>query len=702
MIIPRIFVIFFLSLVLSFFVPSGALPQECSKHAPAYDGTYCWDNFNTLITHLNDTSRRNGDYRIVQPRNGRQTPITSHNQYNNSCFFFSSAPIVEHLGWSRFAPGGHYSRGFFYFTRSSINYYFPMDVGYLASPEHLIITYLSFDVSYRYLANPSSYDNNLDNYPPNGFYVDDYDAAGDPVDLDDAPRTTLNRNLVNCYSGAGAWYNYWEPGDEYGWCANLTGGDRFERWINAPLGGCSRGECPCEATAGCGIFWFMNRVLPHDTSMAGCNDARNITPNSTNVTQVNATRRIIKAFVDHNIPLLVAVDNGGHFMTLVGYAELDADNLPIKGILADPVDKMYWTPLLTATNWDLPDRWSLVTVHPWNQHLDRACETGGWAKDLDPSLPSGFKLCTIEDELEPERCVPRHYGITVTCENDGAELSSHFAYVEDPFISDSRSIDCDKVIVRYADGANTVTSATARRYQYNSYRHEWEILSTYSPNSLSSSSATAGRSGPESTIVWDGAWHNNYWLVAQDLEGQYTKRRTSIELNLDTGQKTQVEITPPNTYGLSIKCIDDGSVVAEYYSESDHEVSSGDGATHYDKQIFFESGNVSCDRIQLSVNLGQGIEVTGAEIERQYYSLSEGRWQKANSTAPWSPDMSAYFVDGLSGYTRIFTWHDIWPDNYFVVAENVGDGASYGDRKTVVRLKTGDGTIFREIDIVPN
>ena len=436
----------------------------------------------------------------------------------------------------------------------------------------------------------------------------------------------------------------------------------------------------------------MNKFLA--AGVAGVNDARPLNPNAGSTTDLEHMRSIIKAFVDHNLPLLVSVQGGGHFMTLVGYADLDASGVPRTGILSDPVRRAYWTSDLLS--WNGTDRWSLNVIYPWNQHLARACEEDGWAKELDNGLPSKFKLCTMPDGWAVE-AQDRFYGADVTCTNGGVIKAQYFAYAEDPFISDSRQIDCDWLGLWYNDGSKQAKSATARRYQYNSANSKWEILSTLRADSVKI--YAGGDLGPRNHIIWDAAWPENYWLVASGLEGQYPSRRTSIELKFKDGSSKYIEVTPGGAYGVKVKCLDNGSVIKSYFSEADHSAFGVGTGTGDNLQVFFEADNVSCDRVEATVNLGKGTPVSKATIERQYYGPS-GQWLKLNSSAPWTPDTSTTLVDGLSGSTRRFVWDNKWPENNWLVARDVESGDTRGDRRTILRLFNGS-QVIRQIEIVP-
>jgi hypothetical protein len=54
-----------------------------------------------------------------------------------------------------------------------------------------------------------------------------------------------------------------------------------------------------------------------------------------NFENVDHLKAVIKGFIDHGIPLVVSVENGGHYNTLIGYRE-HGDNFYI--YTADPLD----------------------------------------------------------------------------------------------------------------------------------------------------------------------------------------------------------------------------------------------------------------------------------------------------------------------------------------------------------------------------
>jgi hypothetical protein len=704
----RMFIIHAVCLVALLCADRATVFGACSDdtHFWADHGVHCWDDFTELTGYLNNPDRRSPVFRIVQPRNGRDTAIASHNQFFNACFFFSIAPIMEHLGYSRFERFGSYTYDMDYLTSGGLMTYNDFDAGYFGSPEHLIATYVHYDTHGRGIDGGAG----VGIYPC-GFFLDD-----DCDDLAGSPRTDLNQSQYPC-----KWYfdpadcnpyAIFDDGTEYGFCSDIsqvpsTRGsvDTFDRWLNTAQCGCGSTECPCSPDASCGSFGFLNQVLVSDARIGGCNDALNFSPAGSDEEQY--LRKVIRAFVDHNIPLLAAVDDGGHFMTLIGYADLDEAGLPCTAILADPIYRTYWTADLTA--WGLTDRdderWALVGITPWAQHLDGGCDEGGWAKAFDEdqtasqSLRDKFRLCRTAGN-DMSRCVDRYYGIQLSCYDEGLVQSRYHAYVEDPFIAVPRNTSCDMVALRWADGNTRVESATINRYWYNTGSKGWERISSYTPDSNTAYGASPGHSGGQNLIVWDEAWPENYWLAAEGLPSPTTKRRTTVELSLSDGSQKRVEIAPPGTYGLTVNCIDNGQTVATYFAEADHDVFTTQRPDMVSRQFFVEDRNVSCDSVGVKVSLGYGSAVSQAEIERWYYG-TDGRWLKANATAPWESDQSYTLEENLTGTVKGFLWTESWPDDHWLVADGVGSGADWGSRKTIIRLYNRGGEIAREIEIVP-
>ncbi len=675
-----LFILFAIVLLITY-MWSKDIQAECTDEYAPYACVTCFDTFDDIMSHLRD--QRSQNIRVVQLRNGRDTPMTVHSQYFNACFFFAIAPIIEYLGYSAFEHLGSFDVWMRYMNREGLQGY-SLDAGYYGSPEHLIAKYFTYDTIYRGLWGGEG----TDIYPC-GFFADEPTIRCSP---EDEIRLALNDDDLSCHSIGS--YIIFNPGEEYGVCNDIT--NHFPAFLNRVSSGCNNwGECLCAPDASCGMFWFMNRVLPEYTRIAGANDARRIYGNSYSNRQ-NA-RRIIKTFVENNMPLLVSVNRGGHYMTLVGWADLDEHGLPRYGIVADSVRKVYWK--VDLLNWNENQRYSLDTIYPWNQHLNRGCESGGWAQELDSHLSASCQVCsnvvgTTEMEADP------YYGIGLTFVNDEREYVNYHKSVDDPFISESRNIYCDRVALRYVDGVNEVTYARIRRYWFNSDLNQWSVVSSYAPDELQHTPPMMGRQGTQNIIQWDRIWSDNGLVVANGLPGRYTKWRTAIELRLSSGNTKWIEIAPPETYGIRVECINDGRVVARYFSEAEHDTFKMSHAVNDKFVVFNEDRNLSCDSILVTMNLGYGTYVADAEIERQYYG-SAGRWLKANSSAPWDPDRENNIFNGLTRTTKEFVWERAWPENYWLSARNVGSGSSLGDRKTVIRLKNSVGTILRTIEIVP-
>lgn len=645
-------------------------------------------DFNQLMNYLNDPARKNPEYRIVQPRNGQDTVAARHTQYDAACFFFATAPIVEQLGYADWELGSHRNYTFVYDDGRRPLPSETLDVGYDASVEHLMASYVDGDTK--------------------GFGQQHYQ----PSFLNPA-GTGLNPNPIPC---SGDFF----PGQEYGLCDPIAG-SVYEDWLNELGSGCSGGVhtgCPCDQTSNCGCYWFLNqRLQTLDTGAprAGCNDARGYRPSS--LDDAEDLQRVIKAFVDENIPLLVTVDNGDHFMTLIGYADLDEDGLPKTAIAVDPNYDSgtpdYW--IMPSIDDDgswgrggqgFTERCSLNSIIPWNQSLHGGCETGGWAKALDASLEvsegSGkkFAVCSQPSGWSHD-CVDPFFGIEITCHDNGQIKREWFRNLENPFIVENGNVDCDTFTVMFADGEHYVKSALLERYQYDvrgewppragATSPHWEAISRYIPDATPHLYITD--QGIYTEINWDRTWNDDYWLVAQNLSDPYTKRRTTILLVLNDDQKVVLEIAPPETYGIGVTCSDADGVI-DYFIEADAEV-------FQDTNFIVDPHDHDCDTVSAFVALGAKHHVEQAAIDRWGYgtSTSPGAWAQITPTGFADTRVSVAWIE-LSGNAKYFEWDESWPDSYWLVADNIGAGDSE-DRKTRIRFLMLNWDT-REIQIVPH
>jgi hypothetical protein len=642
--------------------PLASLSYACESNTRFAD-------FAELMEFLQSENRKNPEYRILQLRYGQDTLAPRHTQYSRSCYFFAIQPVLEYLGYSRFVQGGSYRYLFNYAARDGLKLHRTLDAGYYLSAEHL----MAMSIHHESLYNRCEYDGgwSCDPFSRDEFYSD-------------ATKTEINTNPVTCS-------NRFADGQEYGPCPSRS--DDYEAWLDAVGNGCGGPGAPCRAEAESGMYWFANQVLQRD---AGCNDMRPFRPDPDNYTDKLHMRRVVKGFIDNNLPLLVDVRQGGHFMVLIGYLDLSSNGLPKQAIITDSYGSYSLVSLID--HWNEHDNCSLRELLPWNQHMNAGCESGGWAAELD-ALSRDFSLCTMPDDWSANCVDNRIYGAEVICEDNSNVRRQYFAYEDDLFISEPNRISCDKVKLRYADGERGVDSVTIQRFWYSADDEEWISGQLYHPDALTTQSAGYQRPGLVSVAEWDSAWPENYWLVAEELSGSYTKRRVTITMTFNDGTEKKIEISPPNTYGAQIDCIDNGGVVSRYTYEADHGVFSVVDEHYADKMFLYESNKRSCDEVVVRVNLGEATNVVSATVQRMYYTAANGEWRAAQME--WWPDFNAMITDGLSGYTREFTWDDAWIDNYWLVGDTVGSGSSYGDRKTVIRLFDGDLNLIRKFDIVP-
>lgn len=682
----------------------------------------CWEDYNQLIEELTRPTRRSHTMRIVQSRNGLPAPMAVHTQYGAACFFFAVAPILEYLGYSRFEHGSHYVQRLWYKVRDHEYLEFhDLDVGYHGSPEDLIVRHYIAEVVDRTLFGSEG----AEIYPC-GFF------AGDTCNLAVDPRLTINTTGVLCHDPVNIInYHIFEPGQEYGMCQTLlpTAGasaDSYPAFLNAAVAGCDNATCACAGNATCGAYYFLNK---RSNGAGGCRDALNFDARVATSAEKNALRRIIKGFIDNNTPLLAGVNSGDHWIPIVGYADMDRQGLPETAITADSVQRVYWLVDLRVGMrpdvWNRPERYSIRGISPWNHNLDRACEERGWARRLDrvirstysQAIANKYQLCgTAQTRLACED--DRYYGAELLCERDSDgnraidQRTRYFVNEDDLFVSDHRTISCDKLRLRWRDGSRRVTHARAYRFSLDAASGRWTQLSSYAPDTapVVESTPPPGRTGPETQVVWDRQWTDGRTLVGDGISASSPKRRTTLYLRFDNGDVRTIEISPPGTYGVDISC----------FRETPG-TSAGAGSARYSVHRFFHKepvrdlfladqpdykymttipvpSNTTCDALAVQVKLGTNHQIASAEVERFYYGAA-GVWRSARGV--WHPNLSQDRDEGLSGGTKYFFWGRSWENQHWLAAHNVGEGAGYGDRKTVIRLKNRAGATVRVIEPVP-
>lgn len=113
---------------------------------------------------------------------------------------------------------------------------------------------------------------------------------------------------------------------------------------------------------------------------------------------IEHVKRTIKAFIDHNIPLLTGFRNGGHFTVIMGYLE---QNNRFNVYMADPLDGWGRPYYLKPMRWlkveltdDVIDSGLIPGFMVYNHsNTERGCNQGGWAKAIDDAH-SNKVLCS--------------------------------------------------------------------------------------------------------------------------------------------------------------------------------------------------------------------------------------------------------------------------------------------------------------------
>ena len=444
---------------------------------------------------------------IIQPRYGQTILQNRHRQYGRACGIFSMAMATEYLGFAHFTPGANYDWQFDYgpFAGATVN------IGFFGSAEHLMAEI------YDFKTRPDR-------------KLPDEEKLGDYI-FDNYSTTSCDRYVKDGYDDdpVPPPYRGIHVTDLYGYCQSRT--DRFPSWFNTIGTGCSS----CRYDEPEGIMGFLNQ-----RTLVGCNDANSFSANADNLDDM---RRIIKGFIDNNVPLLMASRGGQHFMVIVGYANLDDLDPPLPRtiIVSNPhltKDANYGSApggtqpgprpkFWIFDNLDRIDTWTdrgstvaayfanVQRIFPWNQHLNGGCEAGGWAAQLDEQL-SEVSLCSHPTSLA---CTPQWFGYQVICIRDGFHRKYH-GFTEDMFITEPRNTTCDDIYVAYADGTNReVASTEITRYAYDNSLARWIEYQTWTPNRRVTSDYLAGRA---TSIWWTAKWPNNNFWTAEGLDAPRT------------------------------------------------------------------------------------------------------------------------------------------------------------------------------------
>nr|CBH36734.1 hypothetical protein containing FG-GAP repeats [uncultured archaeon] len=287
---------------------------------------------------------------------------TTHKQYGPSCGYTSLNMVLEYLGLADHSQRLFYSRDLDEPANpvdgSEWGAGRAVDVGYLLSMEHIM-----YEAFHKARADD-----------PNWFYSDRY------------PNAFMDGNgrLNTIDGGNGSFYEIqynighvvWNP-------ATGTATGQVQKWLE---------HCP-------GVGFERLSYVANKYSH-GVEDARGLGTtlgSGGNFENISHLKAVIKGFIDHDIPLVLAVENGGHYNALIGYWE-SGDVFYI--YTADPLDgwarPFYSKPMrwkrLRLTPDALSEGAAVVSGMILYGHSESSCVSGGWAREIDSRFHSDI-LC---------------------------------------------------------------------------------------------------------------------------------------------------------------------------------------------------------------------------------------------------------------------------------------------------------------------
>ncbi|MEJ2023853.1 MAG: hypothetical protein P8Y00_02325, partial [Deltaproteobacteria bacterium] len=553
--------------------------------SPLWGHSYRYHTDAELQTYLATTS----NFKILPSRAGQTILKARHQQYNSACGIFSIAPIVEYMGYTRYQPGSSWVRNTQFLRHqageceggvcygSDVTATSSLDVGYFASPEYIAQDVMRINSFYGQRGyNPNDPQKKID-----------YLAFLDKVENGSSLTESCN------------WYYLSDSSLPYGECADSA--YDFSEWLKSIGNGCNT----CTPTEPDGMIAYFNRY-----AIFGCKDAKRFylggslytldgTPGWYGLSSaaVNQYRKVIKSFIDNHIPLEGVIRYGGHFVTIIGYANLDEDGLPLDIIAVNPhlhrnanfgeghcpgPRPLYWVfrDMDQPQYWIAPDKTYRADFHicedntttesqltvfdnlsgfiSWMQHLELGCEAPeGWAYKLDQELklPGNAALCRPEPDV-PDwgTCVAPVYATIVNCYRDGKSTphrqyiiyEDEFDYANHHFEFESRNTTCDDISVSagFEEGGRRLASATITRQGWNANAQNWETFQTWDQDTNSYVAMLSGQTGIRNAIGWYGSWPENYWLTASGLAEPDTMRRTVIKLAFEDGHTQEIFIGP--------------------------------------------------------------------------------------------------------------------------------------------------------------
>nr|QNO54192.1 hypothetical protein HDCMKPKE_00001 [Methanosarcinales archaeon ANME-1 ERB7] len=307
---------------------------------------------------------------------------TTHKQYPDSCGYTSLNMVTEYLGLADHTQHLYYSRDL---DESANPVHMSewgagraVDVGYHLSMEHII-----YEASHK-----AREDNNSWVWKLNTFM----DGNG---------------RLNTSDGGTGSFYEIqynighvvWNP-------ATGTATGRVQKWLE---------YCP---GVGFGRLSYVANKYSH-----GVEDARGLGAtlgSAGNFADFNHLKAVIEGFIDHDIPLVLTVENGGHYNTLIGYWECGDD---FYTYTADPLDgwgrPFYGKPMrwkkIRLTPDALPEGAAVVSGMILYGNSESSCASGGWAREIDRRFHSNI-LCVSPVPKTPQKGDLNGDGIVTTAD----------------------------------------------------------------------------------------------------------------------------------------------------------------------------------------------------------------------------------------------------------------------------------------------
>jgi len=296
---------------------------------------------------------------------------TIHKQYGDTCGPASLAMVMSYTGLAD-------TRTRMFFDRDLNQPANPVnapvwnaatmvDVGYKLSMEHIM-----YEGYHRYFSIPE------DGWPPN----DPDFISGGSLETDDHPQgATPCDGTVHFESGAYYEIAYDIGEVDYNSTTRTTTG-LVQKWtyhgpaVGTYCDGCTDRGLPFVANK---YTPWVEDAYPIDTSIGKRGRFASLAHLIT----------VIKAFIDHNLPLVVALERGGHFNTIVGY-ESTASGFSI--YTADPLDgygrpwenkPMRWRKIPLNEN-AVKGKAGVVVALILFGHAQGGCGSGTvWAEEID-------------------------------------------------------------------------------------------------------------------------------------------------------------------------------------------------------------------------------------------------------------------------------------------------------------------------------